>query len=119
MDAVLTVLSQLKRVLSVLSQLQRRMPLTNMPLANLLTKLMYRKAGAFGQDAVGAVLRFVIKPAPPVRARLGLSCCKKKTEKQKREENFGSRCLSLKWIFVFFSREDAGGGARLLPHGLY
>jgi hypothetical protein len=79
---VLTVLSQLKRVLSVLSQLQRRMPLTNMPLANLLTKLIYRKAGAFGQDAVGAVLRFVIKPAPPVRARLGLSCRRKKQRKK-------------------------------------
>ncbi len=102
MDAVLSVLIPLKRVLRLLSQLQRRMPLTNMPLANLLTNLMYRKAGAFGQDAVGAVLRFVIKPAPPVRARLGLSCRRKKQKNRKKgEENFGSRCLSNIWIFFF------------------
>jgi hypothetical protein len=92
---VLTVLSQLKRVLSVLSQLKRRMPLTNMPLANLLTNLMYRKAGAFGQDAVGAVLRFVIKPAPPVRARLGLSCRRKNRKKEKKEKKTLARAVSL------------------------
>ena len=104
MEAVLSVLSQRKRVLSVLSQLKRRMPLTDMPQTNLLTNLIYRKAGAFGQDAVGAVLRFVIKPAPPVRARLGLSCRRKKQKnRKKREENFGSRCLSLIYgFFVFF-----------------
>ncbi len=103
MEAVLSVLSQLKRVLTVLSQLKRRMPLTNMPLANLLINLMYRKAGAFGQDAVGAVLRFVIKPAPPVSARLGLSCRRKKQKNRKNKGKNGSRCLSLIYgFFVFF-----------------
>jgi hypothetical protein len=84
-----------------------------MPLANLLTKLIYRKAGAFGQDAVGAVLRFVIKPAPPVRARLGLSCRRKKQKKRKkREENFGSRCLSLVYGFFAFLVERMLAAAR-------
>jgi hypothetical protein len=80
---------------------------------------MYRKAGAFGQDAVGAVLRFVIKPAPPVRARLGLSCRRKKKKKKKRRKLWLALSLSSIWIFCFFSREDAGGGARLLPHCLF
>ncbi len=104
MDAVLTVLSPLKR----------RMPLTNMPLTNLLTNLIYRKAGAFGQDAVGAVLRFVIKPAPPVSARLGLSCRRKKQKKnrKKQRKNWLALSLSHVWIFCFFLVERMQAAAR-------
>jgi len=58
------------------------------------------------------VLRFVIKPAAPVRALLGLSCRRKKIEKTGKNRRKKWLALSFSNIWIFFLVERMLAAAR-------